>query len=695
VTNDLGATATAQATVTVVPAPAITSFSAARATLTGGEGTTLAYTFSGGAGTIDGGVGPVASGGSSAVAPTASTTYTLTVTNAAGDTVTAQAPVTVVPAPAITRFAAARTTLTSGQGTTLTAVFSNGTGTVSHLGGIASGTPLATGNLTTSTTYTLTVANSLGATATARVTVAVVDAPSIGSFAVGRTPLTAGHGTILSYTFSGGAGSVNQGVGPVASGGSSNIVPTADTTYTLTVTNAAGDAATARATVTLVPAATISRFAAADPAVDRGAGTTLDVAFDHGTAVVTGSAQTVSVDSATLRPTVGSGPAVTLGHPASGDTLATGALTAATTYTLTVTNTLGDATTATVTVALRPVFTPTGPLNAARANHTATLLGNGKVLVAGGNTGSGDPVGLASAELYDPATGIFTPTRTPMTTPRISHTATLLPDGTVLIAGGAALASAEIYDPATDTFTALAPMAALRRGHTASLLIDAQGRAKVLLAGGYDIGNHGWAVATAEIYDATARRFTATGPMGVARESHRTAVLADGSVLVTGGNYLASAERYRPELGLFVDVGAMSVDRAAHSTTLLDDGEVLLAGGWDVAVAALATGETYGPGAYSGTSATGPMVGPRLMHTATLMADGSVLLVGGRSAYTEGDTLSRAECFDRATRTFAPTGPLASARFLHTATLLPNGGVLVVGGEDSSYHVMTGAEIYR
>src|SRR5207245_1853106 len=124
---------------------------------------------------------------------------------------------------------------------------------------------------------------------------------------------------------------------------------------------------------------------------------------------------------------------------------------------------------------------------------SATLLPTGKVLIAGGTLGaSGGFATLSEAELYDPTTGTFTVTG-PMTIPRNGHTATLLPTGNVLIAGGDNLASAELYDPATGTFTATGPMATVRSGHSAILLPTG----KVLIAGG---ASGGTTFTSAELY---------------------------------------------------------------------------------------------------------------------------------------------------------------------------------------------------
>jgi hypothetical protein len=228
-------------------------------------------------------------------------------------------------------------------------------------------------------------------------------------------------------------------------------------------------------------------------------------------------------------------------------------------------------------------FTATGSMTVARDDHTSTLLSSGKVLIAGGVYGTvAGSVGLASAELYDPSAGTFTATGR-MSTARSSHTATLLPSGKVLIAGGfsgsagsASFASAELYDPTSGTFTFTGRMTAARDWHTATLLSNG----KVLIAGGEGTA----ALASAELYDPGAGTFTATGSMTVARDEHTSTLLSSGKVLIAGGTAagsvgLASAELYDPSAGTFKATGTMTTARQEHTATLLPNGTVLIAGG--------------------------------------------------------------------------------------------------------------------
>jgi hypothetical protein len=195
-------------------------------------------------------------------------------------------------------------------------------------------------------------------------------------------------------------------------------------------------------------------------------------------------------------------------------------------------------------VVIDPTWTPTGSMGTARYDHTATLLPSGKVLAAGGTNFRGDH--LSSAELYDPATGIWTATGT-LGTGRNGHTATLLPSGQVLVAGGfngVYLSSAELYDPATGTWTATGSMSTARAYYTATLLPSGQ----VLVAGGYP------ALSSAELYDPATGTWTATGSLGTGRSMHTATLLLSGQVLAAGGyddrGASRSAELYDARLTL-------------------------------------------------------------------------------------------------------------------------------------------------
>jgi hypothetical protein len=225
-------------------------------------------------------------------------------------------------------------------------------------------------------------------------------------------------------------------------------------------------------------------------------------------------------------------------------------------------------------------FTATGAMSELRSEHTATLLANGKVLLA---CGTADNI----AELFDPATGTFAPTTSGMLTPgRWGCTATLLNDGTVLITGdrddenvfsGGSINTAEQFDPATGTFTATGLMTQFRNGHTAALLNNG----KVLLAGGFN-GN---SLQDAELFDPTTRTFSPTGLMSSPRANHTAALLNDGTVLVAGGDNtilsggVATAEVFDTATNMFMPTGSMGTARFLHTATLLNNGQVLITGG--------------------------------------------------------------------------------------------------------------------
>ena len=330
----------------------------------------------------------------------------------------------------------------------------------------------------------------------------------------------------------------------------------------------------------------------------------------------------------------------------------------------------------------------TDRLATARFGHTATLLPNGQVLVAGGGNDSGV---VATAELYDPATGLWTATGH-MATTRISHTATLLPDGRVLVAGGRdnneiRLATAELYNPATGLWTATGKMTAARTIHTATLLPNGQ----VLVAGGYVFGS----IASAELYDPATGRWTATANLATARYFHTATLLPNGQVLVAGGYgntglAVASAELYDPATGLWTATDSMTTERSLHTATLLPNGKALVAGGFDGSYTALASAELYDPATGLWT-ATGRLVTGRVDHTATLLPNGQVLVAGGFSflAY-----FASAELFDPATGLWTATGSMITERNNHTATLLPNGEVLVAGGFNDIDRTLASAELY-
>jgi len=303
-------------------------------------------------------------------------------------------------------------------------------------------------------------------------------------------------------------------------------------------------------------------------------------------------------------------------------------------------------------------FAAVSAMKVARAYHTATLLQNGKVLVTGGYDNDNNV--LASAELYDPVTKKFSSTGS-MSAGRTYHSATLLLNGKVLIAGGSSasdlttgtpIPGVEVYDPATGVFAVPANtvMSDARFSHSAVLLNNG----KVLLAGG--IGVAGQKLATVELYDpasTASNKIVPTGSMTVPRWLNTISTMGDGKILVVGGSsgtisgdvpsatYLGSAEIYDPVTRMFSDLSpARLIDtRGFHTTTLLADSTLLIAGGYGLLSTATLTGSSLATaeifnGLFARTNGDMPM--ERASHTATMLPSSGKVLVMGGSGYSGG-----------------------------------------------------------
>ena len=362
---------------------------------------------------------------------------------------------------------------------------------------------------------------------------------------------------------------------------------------------------------------------------------------------------------------------------------------------------------------LRPLtFVATGSMHTARSQATATLLQNGKVLIAGGSSTPGGTIDIyASAELYDPTTGKFTTTGS-MTVARTDATAVLLGNGKVLIAGGYGCAngkvchnvdsestisfpSAELYDPTTGKFTPTGSMAEAWVGWPAVLLPDGQ----VLVTG---VNGEG-----AELYNPDSGKFTRTAKEAVMQSDNTATLLPNGKVLVTGSTFAGDtvAQLYDEASAKFTTISialpartplaqyqGLDVPRVGPETaTLLPDGRVLFFEGGYL--------ETYDP--TSGACADGGFISPEASWdgpTATLLPDGRVLFQGGelKSQVTDlsGVPTKTAVLYDP---TGGPlrTGTTNAPRSADTATLLPGGSVLIAGGMGTDYYAVSSAELFK
>jgi large repetitive protein len=266
---------------------------------------------------------------------------------------------------------------------------------------------------------------------------------------------------------------------------------------------------------------------------------------------------------------------------------------------------------------------------------------------------------------------------------RNAHSATLLANGKLLLAGSyvsGTASTAEIYDPATDAWQMTGNMTLGRAFHSATLLANG----KVLVAGGGNDGIGGYYTATAELYDPQTGQWTPTGSLARTRGDHQAVRLPDGRVLVSGGHGSAFSgpnEIYDPATGAWSSAGNPMINRVSSTATLLGNGKVLIVGGWNGGP--LRSAEIYDPATNTSSPAAIPTTA-RYYHVAQLLADGKVLVAGGLQSGSPF-TFAGAELYDPATNTWSPTGPMAFGFWVQVATPIADGRVLVTGGASQLY----------
>jgi hypothetical protein len=334
---------------------------------------------------------------------------------------------------------------------------------------------------------------------------------------------------------------------------------------------------------------------------------------------------------------------------------------------------------------------PATPMLAPRSGHTATLLPDGKVLIAGGMRRNQDF--YKSAETYDPMTNKFQPTGE-MSVGRVGHLAILLPSGKVLVAGGwigrGTTDAAELYDPATGKFTVISKMIARRARASATLLTNGN----VLIAGGDDHDGVDGAIASAEIFNSRTLKFQPTGSLHRARLGQTATLLNNGTVLMAGGGgsagLIADAELYDPMTGTFSETGNLITPRHKHTAGLLPDGRVLIAGGSDERDwnGNLNSAEIYDPR----TGKFSPAASLRdsrfkLPDEAVQLPSGRLLVAGGSKSVEVFDPLSG--------RFLLASGQMNDARHFMSATSLKDGRVLLAGGYPNNDQATDQAWIYR
>lgn len=333
------------------------------------------------------------------------------------------------------------------------------------------------------------------------------------------------------------------------------------------------------------------------------------------------------------------------------------------------------------TLLVDPIWTSPPSMITARCNHTATLLPNGKVLFAGGSLNGPNP--WNAVEIYDPATNSFA-AAAPMNDSRQYHTATLLQDGRVLVAGGStsnniSLKDAEIYDPATNTWTNTPRMNFTHHRHAADILPNGQ---VVVVGGDSSFGTS----SQLERYDPVANTWLLAGDLTQGRADLGATTLPNGKLFVTGGvaasaTYVDKVDLCDPMMSICTAYPVMDTTRALHTVSLLDSGKIMVTGGLDNVQNRIASTQIFDFATNQWQSGPNLSVA-RGLHSAARLPSGMILVAGGYLGNAMAS--AGAEIFNPMTNTWSVTVSMLGTRYRHTATTLPNGKVLVAGGSNGS-----------